>query len=330
MIAVLWALCSMLCGALNDFAFKLFTRRGGSVGIYVTLIGLVWILIFFFAATGGSLSWPQTGGTHFWPYALVSGTFSALANILLIESMRRQEVGICAAVYRLNLVPAALVGMLWLGEGMALLKWIGVALAAGSVLAFLRADILRQAELRANEGGAGGRTPDGAAASLANPERVSAVGRYAVGRALHKMAFSAFMLLVLAALLRAAMGITYKLGMNAGAALYPFLMVNGWMWAVCGVVYHRLTRSAGGGRWRWSTLGYGLLSGVLISALVLFLALALRHGEASVVLPIAQLSFILTALLGVLLLGESLGRFKVLGLFLAVCSILCMVLVIPS
>jgi len=54
------------------------------------------------------------------------------------------------------------------------------------------------------------------------------------------------------------------------------------------------------------------------------LALAVTHGQVSVVVPVSQLSFIITLLLGWRLLGESLTKYRLLAIASAVCCILAM------
>ncbi|HTR86320.1 MAG TPA: EamA family transporter [Reyranella sp.] len=72
--------------------------------------------------------------------------------------------------------------------------------------------------------------------------------------------------------------------------------------------------------------GYGLImSFVLLGAFVCLLH-GVALGQASVVVPIAQMGFIVTALLGVLLLGEPLTPRKLLGLVLAAGALVALAL----
>jgi len=61
--------------------------------------------------------------------------------------------------------------------------------------------------------------------------------------------------------------------------------------------------------------------GVLTSISYVALATAFTYGDAVVVAPIAQLSFVLTALLAILFLGERPGGRKILGLGAAVMAV---------
>jgi drug/metabolite transporter (DMT)-like permease len=56
--------------------------------------------------------------------------------ILLIEGMRRYEVGVCSTIYRLNLAPAAVLAFVFLGEEATAGKILAVIAAVGAVLMF--------------------------------------------------------------------------------------------------------------------------------------------------------------------------------------------------
>jgi uncharacterized membrane protein len=119
------------------------------------------------------------------------------------------------------------------------------------------------------------------------------------------------------------MGVSYKFGISCHGDELLILAINGLLWMVCGLGYYTfLERRGPAPRETWT---YGLLSGVLVCGIVLFLMLALRCGEASTVLPIAQLSFLFTAVLGVLFLQERLTRRKIAGFSLALLCIVFMV-----
>ena len=70
-------------------------------------------------------------------------------------------------------------------------------------------------------------------------------------------------------------------------------------------------------------VGYGVMSGVLVAGIVFFMAASLFYGKASVVAPLAQMSFIGTFVLGVLFLKEKFSK-KHLGALL--CGIAAVIL----
>ena len=66
---------------------------------------------------------------------------------------------------------------------------------------------------------------------------------------------------------------------------------------------------------------YSLVSGVLVFLIVNFLMLALEYGEASVVIPIANMSFIMALVVSVTLKMEKLTIWKIAAVLSAVISI---------
>ena len=99
---------------------------------------------------------------------------------------------------------------------------------------------------------------------------------------------------IAASLLRAVFGIVSKAGLSGGTDPLVFMLYIGAGWALGGVVYGVIRRAP---RVAWgSVLPYALLSGTLICLVASFLMLGLRSGEASVVIPIANMSFIVALL----------------------------------
>ena len=68
-------------------------------------------------------------------------------------------------------------------------------------------------------------------------------------------------------------------------------------------------------------LGYTFLIVVLLAVAVLTLYMAIQRGPVSVVMPIYGLNAMITALLGILFLHETVSVEKVLGLILAIAAI---------
>jgi hypothetical protein len=81
-MALIFALSCCLCTAVNDLVFRLYARKSRSRGAYVLIIGLVWTLVFSLFLKLDFTAWETT---LFW--GIVSGVFSVVANILLIEGM---------------------------------------------------------------------------------------------------------------------------------------------------------------------------------------------------------------------------------------------------
>ena len=283
MTAILFAFGSMACAAANDVIFKLYARKSSPVGLYILVIGVIWAAVFgtLMIARENGLGTPAV----FW--GMISGLFSVAANLLLVEAMKRMEMGVCATVYRMNLIPAAIMAAFLFDEHFSIWKTAGLAAAAIAVILFAP---------RANASGAG-----------------TAAGR------------QGWMLILAACLCRAGLGIGYKWGLSEGAPLYGILFANGATWVVGGMLYWLIleTRLPAHGH---VIARHGIPSGLFVSGIVLFLGLALRCGEASTVLPVAQLSFIPTCAAGVILLREAVSARKIAGIAMAVCCIIFMTL----
>lgn len=271
---ILFAFCCLGFSAVNDFIFKLFARKERSRGLFVSLIGTVWLLL---------LAWlprdPETSLAATWVWGSISGLFSVAGNLLLIEAMGRQSAGLCSTIYRLNLVLVVAGAWLFLGESLTTAQFIGVALALTAIIAFL-------------------------------PKRN--------GLRLEK---TGFRLVVLAAILRAGMGLAYRYGFLHGADRNGVIIVNSLFWIVGGLLYalFREKQLAPPSR---KLLLYGTVSGILVVGIVFFMAAALQSGEAGIVLPIAQMSFLGTYLLGMAFLKEPLTPRGILALAAGLAGVL--------
>ncbi len=285
MLAIAFAVISMTCAAMNDFIFKIYSGKKKSIGLYMIVIGIVWTFFFFFRC-GAYKTFPALLSRELVTWGVVSGIFSAAANIMLIEGMSRNDVGICSVIYRLNLAPAALMAFIILSEEITLVKLVGITLAIGATLLFF------------------------------NPAKTRDVNKKYPD-------IPGLWIVVSAAILRAGMGIIYKFALVPSVDTNAFLVMGGLVWIISGVIYHYAKpQGAFDKRMLFTIIPFGLVSGLFICGIVLFTALALKAGQASTVLPVAQMSFIVTAAAGVIFLGESFGKRQAIGLAM---GILCIV-----
>ena len=90
-------------------------------------------------------------------------------------------------------------------------------------------------------------------------------------------------------------------------------------WVAGGALYARLRE----GRFRLTRakVTYSLACGLLVTLIVNFLVAAVARGEASVVIPVANLSFVAAMLLAAALGMERLTRRKALAAVLAIMSV---------
>ena len=279
-MTLFFALACCFCTALNDLVFRLYARKSRSRGAYVLIIGLVWTFAFLLFLKFDLAFWQAT---LFW--GIISGLFSVVANILLIEGMSHNDAGICSTIYRLNLVIVAFGAFILLGETVTVIKLLGLLFALLAVFMFFL------------------DSPHGGHTNKAK------LGFYLVG---------------MAALLRAGMGLSYKYAFMQGVDRNSLLVVNGILWILGGAAYTIYREKHLGEKFGKKSWRYGAISGLLICGIVLFMALALQHGDAAVVLPLAQMSFIATCGLGILFLKEKLSFKKALGILAGILCILCM------
>ena len=306
-MAVLLAFCCLGFAAFNDFVFKLFARKPRSRGIFIFAVGVVLtallvalsVLIMIFQPDWWNDYWWNENWktTLFW--GVVCGFCSVVGNIFLIESMSRLSAGVCSTVYRLNLALVIPLAVIIFNESPLWYQWVGVALALAAVVAFM---------------------PVGE--------------KKIVGRK------SDYIMLIVAMMLRAGMGIAYKFAFDkADAAKSGVQIVNGLAWVIGGIVYY-LLREKAAFRFRESlkikvtdvgdlaelrvakVLGYGVFSGVLVTGIIYFMAESLAIGDASIVLPIQQMSFLATFFLGVFFLKEKITLRKLAALACGVIALL--------
>ncbi len=280
--SILFAFASLFFAGLNDFVFKKQAISGQGRGQYLAVVGGVWFLVFMgIQFSSGHLH--LTSAAVKW--GLLAGFFSAFGNYLLVASLRELDASVGATIYRLNLVLVAVMAVIILDERLTGIKILGLILACLAVILF--------AERK--------KGPDGA-----------------------RLFGKALILAVIASLFRAGLGISYKLAMIEFGKLQAhgipsqthwFLAIQGLIWVVVGLgisfrfeKVFTLTRT---------NLGFGILSGCLCSGIVLTLALALAKGNASVIIPITQMSFLVTALISWPLIHEHFSSRKLSALALA-------------
>lgn len=125
--------------------------------------------------------------------------------------------------------------------------------------------------------------------------------------------------IILAALFRAGFGVISKAGITAGASPSMIMVLAAASW-VAGGLFYAICRErhipVGG-----SEIGYCVASGLVVFGVANFLILGLRHGEATVVIPIANLSFIVALAMSVLLRYERISARKVVAVGFASAAI---------
>ena len=127
---------------------------------------------------------------------------------------------------------------------------------------------------------------------------------------------------VVASFFRAAFGVSTKAGFLEGADRNSMLLIISSSWIVGGAVY-ALWRER---RFRitWEKTRFICLSSFLVVGVTNFLMLALQYGDASIVIPIANMSFVIALLLSITLKMETFTTAKIWAMAFAIVSILCL------
>jgi len=128
-----------------------------------------------------------------------------------------------------------------------------------------------------------------------------------------------FWLVVFASLLRAAYGVVSKIGLLASADKNTIILLAALCWIVGGAFYAKYVEK------RFIVTKkkalYSVVSGVLVFCIVNFLILGLKVAQASIVVPIANMSFIIALLISVLMGTEVMDLKKIVATAFAIGSI---------
>jgi len=279
--AILFALLSLFFAGLLDVVYKRYSRKERSRGTYVFGIGVVWCVLQTTALIIGEEALVVDATSL--RYGLFAGFCLTLSNLLLLESLTHINISLGSTIYRLNTVGVVVMAFLFLGETLGGIKLLGVGLGIVAVGLLYRPDPYEMAEENR--------------------------GRF--------LAF--FLMAIAASLFRAGYGVITRGGILHQADPQTMLLLCSISWIVGGALYARLRE----GRFRLTRkkTGYALVSGVLVFLVVDFLMLAVKYGEASIVIPIANMSFVMAMLLSVALRYEQFSLRKVAAMIVACLAI---------
>ncbi len=129
-----------------------------------------------------------------------------------------------------------------------------------------------------------------------------------------------FLLVIAASLFRAIYGVISKIGILSNADLNSMLLIISSCWIIGGAIY-AIFREKKFGITKKICL-YSMISGILVFLIVNFLMLAIKYGDASIVIPIANMSFVLALLISIIFKMEPITLRKLFSVFLAIISII--------
>lgn len=278
-----FALAAMVFFGLGDFVYRRAARAG--VAPHHFLMGQACLFcptVVLYAAATGTLT---LAGPALW--GNLAGLFLFAGFLLFARSLRTGAVSVNAPIFRLGFVVTVGLAVAVLGEPLGAAKAAGLALALGAVWLLL-----------GRRGGGSGT----AAASGRSPP------------------FDRSLLDVLLATVAAGVGyFCHKLGTMAGAAPATLLAAQAMVFASLATL---LTAAVEGtlrpppGLWR-----HAVPAAVVLAVGFLLFLHALARGQASVVVPIAQMGFVPAACLGIAIGGERLTVRTALGLAAALVAL---------
>ena len=275
--AILFALLSLFFAGLLDVVYKRYSRKERSRGTYLFGIGVVWCLLQTVTLVFADEALIVDANSV--RYGLFAGLCLTLSNLLLLESLTHINISLGSTVYRLNTIGVVVMAALFLGETLGGLKLVGVGLGIVAV----------------------GLLYQPASGVMAEDNR---------GQVL-----PFFLMAVVASLFRAGYGVITRGGIVNQADPQVMLLLCAICWVVGGAFYARLRE----GRFRLTSkkISYALVSGVLVFLVVDFLMLAVKYGEASIVVPIANMSFIMAMLISVARRYETFSMRKAAAIIVA-------------
>jgi len=279
--AILFALLSLVFAGVLDVVYKRYSRKSRSRGTFVFGIGVVWAVLQC-AAIAISEEALIVDATSI-SYGLLAGLCLTLSNLLLLESLTHIDVSLGSTVYRLNTIGVVAMAYLFLGEDLGGAKLVGIGLGIVAVW------LLYQPDTR----------------------EVTQENR--------QLFLPFFLMAIAASLFRAGYGVLTRGGILHQADPQTMLLFCAMSWIVGGALYARLRE----GRFRLTSkkISYALVTGVLVFLVVDFLMLAVKYGEASIVIPIANMSFVMAMSISVGLRFESLSVRKVAAMIVACLAI---------
>src|SRR5215467_5285819 len=212
----------------------------------------------------------------------VAGLFVFLGFYCFIRSLATGSVSTNAAIFRLNFIVTVVLVVVVLGEPMTPGKMAGLALALLATWLLLGACA------------AGEHSSDG-------------------------IRRQSLMLVAFATLAFGTSNFFHALGLRHGALPETLAAAQAMLFtALATVVVYVADRKL---RPPPVTFTYSALAAVVLLGATISLLRSVAHGEASVLVPIAQMGFIVAALLGIFVLGERVTGRKVIGLVLGLAAL---------
>jgi drug/metabolite transporter (DMT)-like permease len=283
-MAVWFALAALVFNGLTDVAFKR-AAAGSMARRFEMHHFIVAQSVLFFSATTlyGFLAGQLVWGSHV-VTGFLAGFFMFAGFNCFAWSLRHGSISVNAPIFRLNFLVTAGLAIVLLGEAATPVKLAGLGMALVAIWLLLGAG-----------GGAGGRGP------------LDQQGRRSL-------------LLALAATLCLGIGNTiHKVGLSMGGTPGMQLAVHSFVYLVLSTIV--AAREPGGlavPAATWPVAFAGALCGA--GSFIMMMS-GMKIADASVIVPIAQMGLVVSAAIGIVVLGEKLTGRKLAGLAAAVAAL---------
>ncbi len=258
-------------------------KRGAAAGAAPHQFLMVQTWVFFPTVTAYALLTGslQLGAAALW--GTFAGGFMLSGSWLFMQSLRTGSVSIQAPIFRLSFVLTAALAVVFLGEPLTPAKAAGIALALAAAWLLLAA-----------------------------PAAGSRVGERGVTRA-------ALIGVILATIAAGIANFVYSLGLRGGATAGALMVAQASL--VCPLATLIAARRDRGIRPAGPALRNAPLAGATLALGSVLMVEAMARGEASVAVPIAQMGFVVTAILGFVFLREAFSWRKGAGIAAALAAL---------
>ncbi|MDB5805384.1 MAG: hypothetical protein JWN73_2706 [Betaproteobacteria bacterium] len=219
-------------------------------------------------------------------WGAVAGIFAFVAFYCFAMSLKGGSVSINAPIFRLSFTLTAALAVIFLGEPLGPYKMAGLACALLAVWLLL-----------------------GGAAPAAN-----APGGPALRNSLIQVGIATVTVGI--------SNLLYKIGLLAGATPATLLVTQACMVNLLGTInLWRIEKSLYADRTAWA---HGSTTALILTGAFILLFQGLARGEASRLVPVAQMGFVVTAAVGFFFLREAFSARKGVGLGFALAALACL------
>ena len=128
---IFFSLVSLVAAGFLDIVYKKTAELRNSLGIFFVVGGASWLSyqFIFSAISGQNFNFDSVSVL----FGLLTGTLAVVANIALVEGLKKVDVSLGSTIYRLNTIGVVVLSYIFLGEGLSFLKIIGIGLGIFSI-----------------------------------------------------------------------------------------------------------------------------------------------------------------------------------------------------